>query len=181
MNEANQGERTAIAAGKIQVELKEWVFARRCVWNICTAFNDHSGSALTLTDVVPSGGGYCIATIRRHVDAEMTSLWGTTKSTTWQLTQYNLPWPSPHQIFARYEPLHCCIADIDQIPQILVAIILPPLGVFFERGCGADLVRVSLYLQPTYPSTHLYIAHQHSSDNSGMDVSMPFILVSSLR
>lgn len=26
------------------------------------------------------------------------------------------------------------------VPQIIFAVIFPPLGVFLERGCGADLV-----------------------------------------
>ncbi|EAA31469.2 hypothetical protein GE21DRAFT_7891 [Neurospora crassa] len=28
---------------------------------------------------------------------------------------------------------------VPDICKIIVAVILPPLGVFFERGCGADL------------------------------------------
>ena len=31
---------------------------------------------------------------------------------------------------------HTC----DRTQQIILAVILPPLGVFLERGCGADLL-----------------------------------------
>jgi len=37
------------------------------------------------------------------------------------------------------------------IIKIILAILLPPLGVFLERGCGADLL-INVLLTSTYPA-----------------------------
>ncbi|CAE6425030.1 unnamed protein product [Rhizoctonia solani] len=39
--------------------------------------------------------------------------------------------------FTLWPPLQFTASDI---LKIILAIVLPPLGVFFERGCGADLL-----------------------------------------
>ncbi len=54
------------------------------------------------------------------------------------------------------------------VHQILFAIILPPLGVFFERGCGADLVG---FVQTFLTDSDCFLAHQHPVDYSRLDVS----------
>jgi uncharacterized membrane protein YqaE (UPF0057 family) len=47
------------------------------------------------------------------------------------------------------------------ICKIIVAVILPPLGVFFERGCGADLlINILLTVLGVCSAVHLGIANK---------------------
>ncbi|KAI2640151.1 hypothetical protein GGS21DRAFT_487895 [Xylaria nigripes] len=56
--------------------------------------------------------------------------------------------------------------------KIILAIILPPLGVFFERGCGADLlINILLTLLGYIPGIihALYVPFAVSSDTPPSD------------
>ena len=52
---------------------------------------------------------------------------------------------------------------ISDICKIIFAIILPPLGVFLERGCGADFL-INILL--TIVRTHLTIKHTNISSDT---------------